>query len=304
VLADLMSEFGGFEANAQNFRVLCQLEAKFIDEPGLDLTRTVMDAILKYRQPFDGKSRKFYYIDDERVRDAVEWAKEGIEERSFECQIMDWADDVAYSCHDLEDGLHSGLITSQRILTFSNDIIERARRAVPECDDADLKDVHSIVVRCESARMTDYEAVRKTQISSLINEFIQVEPAPRPAARPSLPTRHQYDLAIPLALRRKCEMLKSAAYILLVSDPRVASLEARADHILRFLFRLYTGEEGSGASALSLYPEPFRTRFREEADPAGRARVACDFICGMTDEYAERVYSRVFSASRAALADY
>lgn len=106
VLARLMTDHGGFEANAQNFRVLTLLEVKFIDEAGIDLTKAVLDAVLKYRKPWDGHRAKFYYVDDDRVRRIVEWAKDGVEEQSFECQVMDWADDVAYSSHDFEDGLH------------------------------------------------------------------------------------------------------------------------------------------------------------------------------------------------------
>jgi len=300
VLADLMTGFGGFEANAQNFRILCALEAKFVDELGLDLTRTVLDSVLKYREPFDRVRKKFYYIDDQRVRDIVEWGKEDQAGQSFECQIMDWADDVAFSCHDLEDGLHSGLITSQRLQTFGEDILNHAQRGVPDCDESDLEAVLGIVVKCESARTgVEYEATRKSQISQLINEFVHVDRARREGATDDTPTRHQWNLVASPPLRRKCETLKSAAFVLLVSDPRVASLEARADHILRALFQLYTNPQ-----SLSLYPEPFRTRFRHQADDPSRARVACDFIAGMTDEYAERVYSRVFSASRAALADY
>lgn len=94
-------------------------------------------------------------------------------------------------------------------------------------------------------------------------------------------------------------MLKSAAYVLLVSDPRVASLEARADRVLEALFGVYSQE-----SAEALYPEPFRSRFKVLHDNHSRARTACDFISGMTDDYAERVYSRIFSGNRAALTDY
>jgi dGTPase len=94
-------------------------------------------------------------------------------------------------------------------------------------------------------------------------------------------------------------MLKSAAYILLVSDPRVASLEARADRILGHLLQAYS-EQGS----ISLYPEPFRRKFKAAKEEHARTRIACDFISGMTDEYAERVYSRIFSGTRAALTDY
>ncbi|MDT4941017.1 MAG: dGTPase, partial [Pseudonocardiales bacterium] len=105
---------GGFEANAQTLRVLTRLEAKVLrpsGEPaGLNLTRAVLDAACKYPWPRRSDTAKFgYYAEDEA---AFEWLRAGAPagRRCIEAQVMDWADDVAYSVHDVEDGIHSGLI--------------------------------------------------------------------------------------------------------------------------------------------------------------------------------------------------
>jgi len=299
VLARLMSDHGGFEANAQNFRILTRLEVKFRGEPGLDLTRTVLDGILKYRERWDGEKPKFYFVDDERVLEIVEWASEGFAARSLECQIMDWADDVAYSSHDFEDGLHAGMISTQLLWSFSEEIVADARKKLKACTEKDFQFVMNNVVQCEAAPPDEREATVKTLTSRIINTFLQVDRAPRASSKRSDPTRHRWDLTVPPALRRKCQMLKSAAFVLLVSDPRVASLEARADRVIASLFDLYRDP-----TSTTLYPEPFRSRFRTLRDNHSRARVACAFIAGMGDDYAERVYSRVFSGNRAALTDY
>jgi dGTPase len=109
-LADLAAGCGGFEGNAQSLRLLTRLEAK-VPGAGLNLTRATLDATIKYPWPAQPPARKFgYYADD---TEAFCWIKKGAPEGRLclEAQVMDWADDVAYSVHDLEDGLQAGHIT-------------------------------------------------------------------------------------------------------------------------------------------------------------------------------------------------
>src|SRR5439155_16825683 len=108
---------GGFEGNAQSLRVLLRLVAKAADDQlgsvGLNLTRAVLDATVKYPWERRGDTSKYgVYFDDV---DTFTWIRDGAptdrpEGRAFETQVMDWADDVAYSVHDLEDGIHAGYI--------------------------------------------------------------------------------------------------------------------------------------------------------------------------------------------------
>jgi dGTPase len=112
-LAQVAARCGGFEGNAQSLRLLTRLEAK-IPGAGLNLTRATLDATLKYpwlasqAEPPTGAKYGCYDEDSE----VFAWIRDGAPERQpcLEAQVMDWADDVAYSVHDLEDGLHSGLI--------------------------------------------------------------------------------------------------------------------------------------------------------------------------------------------------
>ena len=125
-LADLAAACGGFEGNAQTLRLLTRLETK-VPGAGLNLTRASLDAIVKYPwpAPLDGPAvpsigdapapPKFnYYADDAEV---FGWIRQGAPDRRrcLEAQVMDWADDVAYSVHDVEDGLHAGLVTSAQL---------------------------------------------------------------------------------------------------------------------------------------------------------------------------------------------
>ena len=114
VLNELSTHIGGFEGNAQTLRILTRLEPKIIGPDGrpggLNLTRAVLDATCKYPWPRREHTPKFgVYADD---LPAFTWLRDGVPDgrRCLEAQVMDWADDVAYSVHDVEDGVYAGSI--------------------------------------------------------------------------------------------------------------------------------------------------------------------------------------------------
>ncbi len=114
---------GGFEGNAQTLRVLTRLEAK-VPGAGLNLTRASLDASCKYPWPRKPGDRKFgVYADDLPIFDWLRPRRAGGERRCLEAQVMDWADDVAYSVHDVEDGVHGGYLSLRPLL---DDPAERA----------------------------------------------------------------------------------------------------------------------------------------------------------------------------------
>jgi len=113
-LAEVAKDFGGFEGNAQSFRLLTRIEAKTVDKDGksvgLNLTRASLDAGTKYPWPRAINPRKFGVYDDDV--EIFNWTRQGApdDRKCIEAQIMDWSDDCAYSVHDLEDAIFVGQV--------------------------------------------------------------------------------------------------------------------------------------------------------------------------------------------------
>ncbi len=117
-LHEIAKDIGGFEGNAQTFRILTRLESKTFHNDksvGLNLTRASLDAATKYPWGFDGKDPKFgFYPEDKEIFDWVRKYSQP-EQKTFECQIMDFADDIAYSVHDVEDAIHAGYVNLNQL---------------------------------------------------------------------------------------------------------------------------------------------------------------------------------------------
>ena len=118
-LDTLARTWGGFEGNAQSFRILTRLALRELTYPGLNLTRVTLNGVLKYpwlRDDGDGPRRKKWgaYASE---RDVFEWVRGSSppDQRALEAEFMDWADDVTYAVHDLEDFYRVGLVPLDRL---------------------------------------------------------------------------------------------------------------------------------------------------------------------------------------------
>lgn len=291
----LMRKFGGFEANAQNLRVVSRLEKKSTAYDGLNLTKATIDGILKYKKSYRQvrhvRYPKFYYDEDRKL---VKWASGRHKKPSFECQIMDWADDIAYSVHDLEDGIKAGMISRS---TFDDQAFKlRVRRRIVGSKQrrAFGKDWDFLAGKIIKAlnpvpNESDRKAQRKSLVADLINYFIEGTKATQ--IRNAGVTRYRHALYIPGQKYTQCHLLKAIVWEAIIANERIVTLERKAKKIIQALFRELTqwGEQ----DAEQIYPQDFRERFRKGMSNKERARVACDYIAGMTDTYAIRLYSRL-----------
>ncbi len=290
-----------FESNAQNLRTLAHIETKQPSYPGLNLTRSTLDGLLKHKREGDEVAVPICYDDEEAL---MRWVTAGAPfgELSLEAQIVDWADQVAYSVHDLEDGIHAGMITSARLCDprISSNIIavvsERFTHSSAEQTYNWLMAQVRMMEETSDARIR--AASRKQLTSSLIHRFVTAA-KPRRRKREADPLvtseRYAHMLFIPEAQRGRAAVFNEIARQLILHDQGVATLEHRSAHVVSRLFTELVKED-----TIDLYPEEFRDAFAAATTNGQRARVTCDFIAAMTDSYAEMFFQRLFSPGSSA----
>jgi len=299
----ITDRIGGFEGNAQTLRVMTRLEAKVIDpatgrSAGLDLTRASLDASCKYPWPRKPGLRKFgYYADDEAV---FHWLREGApgEQTCLEEQVMDWADDVAYSVHDLEDALHTGLITLEMFtsLTERENIMDVAHRIyLPGVDPAAIGAALDRLLALDywpisyDSSQRDLAAL-KTATSRLIGRFCQAaEHATRGAYSGAHLTRYSATLVVPDDVRAEVAALKAMTAIYVMNREGAEVEYARQREILAELVSALVIGQGRDL-------EPWLQPTYEEArDDAERLRVIIDQVASLTDVSAVEWHSRLCS---------
>ncbi|WP_082801530.1 deoxyguanosinetriphosphate triphosphohydrolase [Herbidospora cretacea] len=303
-LNQIAERCGGFEGNAQSLRLLSRLEAKVITEDGinagLNLTRATLDSAIKY--PWDRSCGEKYcvYPDDMPI---FEWVRQGAPPGSvsFEAQIMDWADDVAYSVHDLEDALHSGYVTP----TMLRDPAERLEvcKLTQEwyLPDADLNELEDTFTRLIGEPLWPGRfdggfpdlAALKQLTSTLIGRFCRrAQDATRDAYVLDEAGRHDADLVVPHVTRLECALLKGVTVRFVIGEADNQTVRARQRELLAELTSL------TMLGAPHTLQPALRPAFENAKDDAGRLRAVIDQIASLTDASATAMH-RMLSARSA-----
>jgi dGTPase len=226
---------GGFEGNAQTFRIVTRLEARTQDAEGgpagLNLTRATLDAICKYPWPRRAGSAKFGVYEPDQA--AFDWARGDapVGRRCLEAQVMDWADDVAYSVHDVEDGVHSGHIRlALDSSTVRAQLCEVAAELYSPLSPPDLAAVLDRLLELPTLRdLANYDrsyaalAAAKRATSELTGRFVGAAVVATRAVSGNRPlSRYDADLVIPPETVAEVALLKAVAAHFVMRRPGAA----------------------------------------------------------------------------------
>ena len=263
VLNELMKEHGGFEHNLQTLRIVEQLEEKYIDFPGLNLTFESREGIVKHSAQYKGaknqpENLKEYSLD---------------ELPPLEAQIVDLCDEIAYNNHDLDDGLESKLLDLPELVArvrIFGDIFRRVQSEHPAASKKPL--INAAIIQLINLQVTDLiDNIRRTLKTEQIETLDDIRRAPR------LLVSFSDEVA------DRSRELKMYLYARMYNHPRVSRMKFKARRILEALFTAYQQEP-------SLLPVHYKERIKQE----GLERIICDYIAGMTDRYAIDEYAKLF----------
>jgi dGTPase len=273
-LNDCMREFGGFEHNLQSLRVVDELEARYPDFDGLNLTFEAREGILKHC------SRRHAEALEKLEPMGVGHRFLARTQPSLEAQLCNLADEIAYNAHDIDDGVRSGLITLEQLQDVP--LFDAFRR--------ETLDEYPALNELPQGRRLLYESIRR-MLSAQVYDVIaatsealeQVNPMDVSAVR----------LATPLvkfneSMQQQSQVLKSFLLSQLYRHPQVMDMTGQAQQVVRDLFAQYMeSPQEMGAGYLARCPA--------EANDSDdfRARRVADYIAGMTDRFAGREHERL-----------
>jgi dGTPase len=299
---------GDFEGNAQSFRIVTRLAARAPESPGLNLSRQTLNGLLKYpwlRDETDKKRDKKWgaYRTDEK---AFAFAREGLSENEpgALARLMDWADDVTYAVHDMDDFFRAGLVPLDRLRAGEGEL-ERfadALRAHGRVEEPDrlivaLQDVLGFFpLRQPYEGRIDERIALRAFSSRLITSYMEA------LALEDSATAGKVDLVIDDTASAQVQALKELTWEYVVMRPSLAVMQCGHHKVVTFLYDQYfraTGEKGD----LRIIPPAFQHRVEEGATEGARAHLALDLVSSLTEKDAIELYRRMSGVAPGSLLD-
>ncbi len=310
-----------FEGNAQTFHVLVAAEPKSPSYPGLNLTRATLAGVMKYPYEQDTGHDAFIFAADSAT---ARWAlgngadlmtaqqvEEGMQPHTpIVCQILDWADDCAYSIHDVEDALQAqflrpGDLTDARFAQLVAQHYEetREKERVPLLRRSEIREqLRTLKRRIRAPESGDERAHRKQALRNILNELItvvSVQPRPNPGR-----SDYSWDLIVPDDARILAAVCKAVVWEAVITDPRVAAMSTKGKEVLHDLFYLLLSELVDKKS-YALFPRYYRPLIKEAMDKGEpeAARGVCNFLALLTDMDALRLHSLLRGSKASSVLD-
>ena len=294
-LQELMLRWGGFEGNAQTLHLLTS--TMYQDERGvrgMAPTRALLDGVLKYKKLFsefaEPPANHFLYEPQAAARafvlggaaiSAELRAGEALNSfKSVECQIMDWADDVAYSLNDIVDGVKAGFLTVERVEKWAETGVRGA----------------------ESQRWLEqlFAGIRGDRLESIFSKKIGASiKACRLRERSNMMSgrtnRYRFELAVGAVAQREVLFFKKMANDIIFESPQLQQIEHKARKVLFELWdSCWRNYVEPGRRVVRILPPRVGRLVDAAPGPREKARQICDWLAGLTDGMIVRTYRRLF----------
>jgi dGTPase len=260
VLGDLMKDHDGFDHNQQALRIVTHLERRYPDFNGLNLTYEVREGIVKHETEYDVSSAEGY-----------EPEKRG----GLEAQIANVADELAYTAHDLDDGLYAGMITPDQLDGLA--LWETVKKSI-EWDGKDFDELirHRLIRRLIGMEVRDaVTATNKKLAEAKPDSVAALQKLPHNVVGPSD------------EMAQMNRELKDFLYENLYRHYRVVRMATKAERFIREMFHALVDQPAQ---------LPTSTKERLKSGENSLERVVCDYIAGMTDRFALQEHERLFAA--------
>lgn len=303
-LQELMKPYGGFEGNAQTLHLLT--ETMFQSETlvrGMGPTRALLDGVLKYKKLVGEfatpPANHFLYDPQVKYRDFVFGgaaipAKLHAGEtlngfKSIECQIMDWADDAAYSLNDIVDGVKAGFLTIEKIEAWAS---------TQKLDAAGHRHLGTLIA---SIRKDHVEQEFSQKIGTFIRATRLRERANFMAERTN---RYRFELVVETAAQNEALLYKNLANDVIFESPQLQQIEHKARRVMHELWdAAWRNYVEKGERVIRVLSPRIGRLIDAEPTPEAKARQICDWLAGLTDGMIVRTYRRLFDPEFGSLRD-
>jgi len=303
-LQELMGRWGGFEGNAQTLHLL--IETMYQDRSGvrgMQPTRALMDGVLKYKtlhgQFSAPPTHHFLYdaqkgvlgfvFDGARVPRSLPPGEKLNRFKSVECQIMDWADDAAYSLNDIVDGVKTGFLTVDRIQAWADEKV------------ADALDLRLLDELLDAVRTERLEGIFSARIGAFITACRLRERENFMARRTN---RYRYELVVAPEAMRQSLFYKALANDIIFESPQLQQMEHKARKVLFDLWdSCWRNYVEPGPRVVRILPPAIGALVDGAKGKRAKARQICDWLAGLTDGMIVRTYRRLFDPEFSSIRD-
>jgi dGTPase len=308
-LAESAKILDGFNGNAQSFRIVTRLAVRYEPIPGLNLTRATLNAILKYpwfRETDGAKQRKWgaYHSEQAEFSWTRDLSSSDLKQKSVEAALMDWADDIAYAIHDVEDFFRAGFIPLDRLVSDRDEVdrfLSAALRRLRE--NANLRDdqQHRLETAFErlilafpitepySGSMRD-QATLKSFASRLIAGYVMATALKRPSSGAFI------ELDIEQRFIDEVTILKELTWHYVIDKSSLATQQFGQRKIIRNLFNVLA-EDTQARRGYKLFPQAFREQLEVCSNESERMRIVIDYIASFTEHQAIEMFHRLNGTS-------